>query len=83
MTHGWVDDLEERVISIKYGPTEEEGDGRGSPPRDVPVTRITQRRQEPCQARAPAQMVGVQKGSDGGYTGVFVFVGKDGLVPAM
>ena len=39
MTHGWVDDREERVISIKYGPTDDEE-------TDVEIMRDTPRVQD-------------------------------------
>lgn len=39
IAHGWVDDMEGRVISIKYGPTEEE-ETDVEVPRDVPVLRM-------------------------------------------
>lgn len=81
MTHGWVDDLEERVISIKYGPTEEE-ETDVEVPRDVPVTRMTRGDRSLVRPGAGV-MVGAQKGADGSYTGLFVFVGKDGLVPPL
>lgn len=81
MTHGWVDDLEERVISIKYGPTEQE-ETDVEVPRDVPVTRMARGDRSLVRPGAGV-MVGAQKGADGGYTGVFIFVGKDGLVPAL
>ena len=40
MTHGWVDDQEGRVISIKYGPTEEE-ETDVEVSRDTPVFRMS------------------------------------------
>lgn len=81
MTHGWVDDLEERVISIKYGPTEEE-ETDVEVPRDVPVTRMARGDRSLVRPGAGV-MVGAQKGADGSYTGLFVFVGKDGSVPPL
>lgn len=81
MTHGWVDDLEERVISIKYGPTEEE-ETDVEVPRDIPVTRMSRADRSLVKAGA-AVLVGAQKGADGAYNGLFIFIGKDGLVPAL
>src|SRR5262249_47831222 len=40
IAHGWVDDMEIRVISIKYGPTEEE-ETDVDIPRDVPILRMS------------------------------------------
>jgi hypothetical protein len=81
MTHGWVDDMEERVISIKYGPTEEE-ETDVEVPRDVPVMRMM-RGERSLVKPGTGVMVGAQKDADGSYTGVFVFVGKDGIVPPL
>jgi hypothetical protein len=81
MTHGWVDDLEDRVISIKYGPTEEE-ETDVEVPREVPVLRMSQGDRSLVRPGASA-MVGAQKAADGSYTGVFVFVGRDGIKPPL
>lgn len=81
MTHGWVDDLEERVISIKYGPTEEE-ETDVEIPRDVPVLKMSPSDRGLLQPGAPV-FAGAQKGPDGRYTAAFIFVGKDGIVPAL
>lgn len=81
MTHGWVDDLEERVISIKFGPTEEE-ETDVEVPRNVPVTKMSLADKSLIKAGARV-FAGAQKGADGGYTAVFIFVGKDGIVPPM
>lgn len=79
MTHGWVDDMEDRVISIKFGPTEEE-ETDVEIPRDVPV--VTMSRGAFSLLKPGAHVVaGAQKGPGGRYTGVFIFVGKDGVVP--
>ena len=81
MTHGWVDDLENRVISIKYGPTQdEESDVLVGP--DIPVTRMSAGERSDLKVGASA-FVGASKGSDGKLNAVFVFVGKDGLVPSL
>jgi hypothetical protein len=81
MTHGWVDDLEDRVISIKYGPTEQE-ETDVEVPRDAPVLRMSRGERSLVRPGAGV-MVGAQKGADGSYTGVFVFVGRDGIVPPL
>jgi hypothetical protein len=81
MTHGWVDDLEDRVLSIKYGPTDqEETDVEIS--RDVPVLKMS--RGERTEIKPGANvLVGASKGPDGHYTTLFIFVGKDGIVPPL
>ncbi len=81
MTHGWVDDREGRVISIKYGPTQdEETDVFVS--RDVPVLRMSLGDRSLLKPGAHV-FAGVQKGPDGKNSAVFVFVGKDGIVPPL
>jgi hypothetical protein len=81
ISHGWVDDLEVRVLSIKWGPTDyDETDVEI--PRDVPVQKMTLGDRSLITAGARV-FVGAQKGSDGKYTALFVFVGKDGIVPSM
>ena len=81
MTHGWVDDLEERVISIKYGPTEEE-ETDVEISRDVPITRMS--RGDLSLIKPGVRIfAGAHKGPDGRYAAVFIFVGKDGVVPRM
>ena len=81
MTHGWVDDLENRVISIKYGPTQdEESDVLVGP--DAPVTRMSVGQRADLKVGAHA-FVGANKAGDGKLNAVFVFVGKDGLVPSL
>lgn len=81
MTHGWVDDREERVISIKFGPTDEE-ETDVEIPRDVPVMKmsVASRSEVTVGTRV---FVGAQKGDGGRYTAVFIFVGKDGISPRM
>lgn len=81
MTHGWVDDLENRVVSIKYGPTQdEESDVLVGP--DVPVTRMSVGERSDLKVGAHA-FVGATKAGDGKLNAAFVFVGKDGLVPSL
>lgn len=81
MSHGWVDDLEVRILSIKYGPTEEE-ETDVEIPRDVPILKM---------ALADTDLVvpgahifaGARQNSDGNYETEFVFVGENGVVPGM
>src|SRR5215510_6602627 len=81
MTHGWVDDQEDRVISIKYGSTDyEETDVEV--PRNVPVLRMS-RGDKRLIKQGAAVFVGAQKGADGSYQMQFIFIGKDGIVPPM
>jgi len=81
MTHGWVDDQEDRVISIKYGPTEEE-ETDVEVPRDVPILKMS--RGDKSLIKPGARVfAGAQKGADGNYVAVFVIVGKDGIVPPL
>jgi hypothetical protein len=81
MTHGWVDDMEDRVISIKYGPTEEE-ETDVEVPRDVPILRMS-RGERTLIKPGLRVFAGAQKGPDGNYVAVFIFVGKDGIVPPL
>jgi hypothetical protein len=81
MTHGWVDDREGRVISIKYGPTvDEETDVFVS--RDVPILRMSLGDKSLIKPGVHV-FAGVQKGTDGKSSAVFIFVGKDGIVPPL
>jgi hypothetical protein len=81
ISHGWVDDLEIRVLSIKWGPTDyDETDVEV--PRDVPVQKMSLGDKSLIQPGASV-FVGAQKGSDGKYVALFVLVGKDGIVPAL
>jgi hypothetical protein len=81
MTHGWVDDLEGRVVSIKYGPTQdEESDVIFS--KDVPITRMSIGNMALLKPGAHV-LAGTQKGADGKPSAVFLFVGLDGLVPSL
>jgi len=81
MTHGWVDDMEDRVLSIKYGPTEEE-ETDVEVLRDIPVQKMSLGDKRLLKAGAHV-FAGAQKGPDGNYAAVFIFVGKDGIVPAL
>jgi hypothetical protein len=81
MTHGWVDDMEDRVLSIKYGPTEEE-ETDVEVLRDIPIQKMSLGDKRLLKAGAHV-FVGAQKGPDGNYAAVFIFVGKDGIVPGL
>lgn len=80
MTHGWVDDLEIRVLSIKYGPTEaEETDVEIA--RDLRILRMGLG--DRGLVRQDAHIfAGARKGA-GGYVAEFVMVGVDGVVPGL
>ena len=81
MAHGWVDDMEVRVLSIKYGPTEEE-ETDVEVPRDAPIHRMSIGDKGLLKPGAHI-FAGAQKNGDGKYTAVFVIVGKDGIVPKL
>ena len=81
MTHGWVDDLEIRVLSIKYGPTEEE-ETDVDISRDVPILRLSVGDRSLVKKGAHV-FAGAQKGEDGDYVAVFIMVGGEGVVPAL
>ena len=81
IAHGWVDDMEVRVISIKYGPTEQE-ETDVDVPRDVPILRMSLGERKLLKPGAHV-CAGAQKGPDGKYVAVFVFVGVDGIVPSL
>ncbi|UCF76131.1 MAG: hypothetical protein JSU71_02095 [Betaproteobacteria bacterium] len=81
MTHGWVDDQEGRVISIKYGPTEEE-ETDVEIPRDVPVTRMSLGDRKLIRPGVRI-FAGARKESSGDYQAVFILVGSDGVVPPL
>ena len=81
MTHGWVDDLEVRVFSIKYGPTEEE-ETDVEVPRDVPILRLSLGDKSLIKPGAHV-FAGAQKGANGNYEAVFIMVGEGGIVPPL
>lgn len=81
VSHGWVDDIEIRVLSIKWGPTDyDETDVEV--PRDAPVYRMSLGDRALLKPGAHV-LAGAQKNGDGKYDAVFVFVGKDGIVPPL
>lgn len=81
MTHGWVDDLEIRVLSIKFGPTEEE-ETDVEIPRDVPVFKMSLADASLLEPGAHV-FAGARKDAEGRYVAVFVFVGEGGIVPPL
>jgi len=81
MTHGWVDDMEDRVLSIKYGPTEEE-ETDVEVRRDTPIHKMSLGDKSLLTPGARV-FAGAQRGPDGSYAAVFIFVGTDGTVPSM
>lgn len=81
IAHGWIDDIEGRVVSIKWGPTElEETDVET--PRGAPVLKMGLGDRSLIKPGANV-LAGAQKGTDGKYMAVFIFVGQDGIVPPM
>ena len=80
--HGWVDDMEDRVLSIKYGPTEKE-ETDVEVPRDAPVTVMKLEEDSALVKQGAHIFAGAQKDEDGNYVAVFIFVGKNGIVPAL
>lgn len=81
MTHGWIDDMEGRVVSIKYGPTEEE-ETDVEISRDTPVVKMSPGDRSVLKPGATV-FVGAQKNAEGSYSAVFIFVGRDGVVPGL
>jgi hypothetical protein len=81
IAHGWVDDMEVRVISVKYGPTEQE-ETDVDIPRDVPILRMSLGDRTMLKQGAHV-CVGAEKDADGKYVAVFIFVGVDGVVPSL
>ena len=81
IAHGWVDDMEGRVISIKYGPTEEE-ETDVDVGRDIPVLKMSLGDMSLIE---PGVHIfgGAQKNGNDEYEVIFVFVGEDGIVPPM
>ena len=80
MTHGWIDDLEGRVMSIKFGPTEEE-ETDVEISRDTPILRMSLGQRSLIKPGMRV-LAGAQK-AGGKYVAVFVFVGKDDIVPPL
>jgi hypothetical protein len=81
IAHGWVDDMEGRVLSIKYGPTEQE-ETDVEVGRDVPVLRMSLGDKSLIKPGARV-MAGAQKDAAGKYVTMFVFAGEGGIVPPL
>ncbi len=81
IAHGWVDDMEGRVISIKYGPTEEE-ETDVEVGRDIPVLKMALGDNSMIKPDSHV-FAGGQKDANGKYTAVFVFIGEDGVKPPL
>lgn len=81
IAHGWVDDIEDRVISIKWGPSDHD-ETDVEVPHDVPVNRMSLGDARLLKAGVHV-LVGARKGPDGKYVASFVFCGKDGMVPPL
>lgn len=81
ITHGWVDDLEVRVISIKYGATEEEEtDVRIERDKPVLYLKIGERSQLKPNRHIFA---GAQKNGDGVYEAEYIIVGEEDVEPGL
>lgn len=81
MTHGWVDDLEVRVLSIKYGPTEaEETDVDFA--RELKIHRMGLGDRSLVKPNANV-FAGAKPGANGDYVAEFLMVGVDGVVPGL
>ena len=81
LSHGWVDDIEGRVFSIKYGPTEEE-ETDVEIPRDVPVLTMSLGDLSLIE-KGKTVVVGAEKNDDGVYVAQFIFAGKNGATPGL
>ncbi len=81
MAHGWVDDIEGRILSIKYGPTEEE-ETDVEIPRDSKVLYMSLGDTSLIRQGATI-FAGAQKNDDGDYVAQFIFAGKNGIVPGL
>lgn len=79
ISHGWVDDIEVRVLSIKYGPTEEE-ETDVEIARNKPVLRMSLGDRGLVKPGAQVFVGARRKGGD--YAAEFVMVG-DGLTPPL
>lgn len=81
ISHGWVDDIEIRILSVKWGPTDyDETDVEI--PLDAPIHKMSLGNRNMIKEGVNV-FVGAQKREGGKYVTVFVFVGEDGIVPAL
>jgi hypothetical protein len=81
MTHGWIDDLEERVMSIKYGPTDQD-ETDVEIGRDIRVLKMGLGDRSLLKPGAHV-FAGANKGADGNYVGAFLIVGIGDVVPGL
>jgi hypothetical protein len=81
MTHGWIDDLEQRVMSIKYGPTDQD-ETDVEIGRDIRVLKMALGDRSLVKPGAHV-FAGANKGVDGSYVGVFLIVGIGDVVPGL
>ena len=81
IAHGWVDDIEGRVLSIKYGPTEEE-ETDVDVGRDIPVLKMSLGGMSMVKPGVHV-FVGAQKNGSDEFDMIFVLVGEDGIIPPM
>jgi hypothetical protein len=81
IAHGWVDDMEGRVLSIKYGPTEQE-ETDVEIARDKPVLKMGLGDKSLIKPGSRIT-VGAQKDAAGKYSAVYIFAGEDGIVPPL
>jgi hypothetical protein len=81
IAHGWVDDMEGRVLSIKYGPTEQE-ETDVEVPQDAPVLRMSLGDRSLIKKGAHV-CAGAHRHEGGKYVTAFVFVGEGGIVPPL
>ena len=81
IAHGWVDDIEDRVLSIKWGPSDyDETDVEV--PRDAPVLKMSLGDRSLLKAGAQI-FAGAQGDANNRYVAGFIFVGSDGIVPPL
>jgi hypothetical protein len=81
MTHGWVDDLEIRVLSIKYGPTEaEETDVDIG--RDIRILKMELGSRD-LLVKGANVFIGANTGDSGKPIAAFIMVGIDGVKPGL
>ncbi len=81
MAHGWVDDMEEREIAIKDGPTEEE-ETAVVVGRDIPIFNMSLG-DISLLKEGTHIFAGAQKYADAEYEAIFIFAGEDGIVPPL
>ena len=73
--------MEGRVLSIKYGPTEEE-ETDVEVPRDVPVLKMSVAKRDLLKTGMHI-LAGTHKGEDGKEIADFLLIGMDGIVPPL